>query len=414
MRGTKTEGATQMASISPVAYDPLDAVVQQDPYPFYAALRDESPVCFVESLGGFAVSRYDDVRRVMHDDESFSSAAMAALVSRPVEYTTEADEVMRHPVSIIGLDGADHSRLRRIVNRGFTPRRMAELEGEIRRVAGELVATLVAEGGGDVQAGLAVPLPTTVIAELLGVPAGERDAFRRWSEDMVRAVFEPPAAVDRSDLARSSEQMTSWLDAVIETRSANVGEDLISVLLRAEFDGGALTREELTVFVFTLLIAGSITTAYLIGTATELLATNPNLGTAAQRGVIDLASIVDETLRFDAPVQVMFRTTTRDVQLHSTTIPRGATVAALLGSANRDPRAFPQPDRFDPGRAANDHLTFGHGVHYCLGAALARLEARVALDELFRAATRLEFAGTPERVSSLVFRGPTKLPIRLH
>jgi cytochrome P450 len=402
-----------MASVSPVTYDPLDAVVQRDPYPFYRVLRDESPVCFVEALGGFAVSRYDDVRRVMHEDESFSSAAMAQLVSRPVVYTTKADEVVRHPVSIIGLDGADHSRLRRIVNRGFTPRRIAELEGEIRRIAGALVSELVAGGGGDLQAGLAVPLPTTVIAELLGVPADERDTFRRWSEDMVRAVFEPPSAVDRSDLARSSEQMSAWLDDVITTRSTDIGDDLISVLLRAELDGGALTHEELTVFVFTLLIAGSITTAYLIGTATELLATHPQLSKDVQRGAIDTAAVIEETLRFDAPVQIMFRTTTRDVTIDDVTVPQGATIAALLGAANRDPNMFQHPNRFDPNRATTEHLTFGHGVHYCLGAALARIEARIALDELLRAAPHPELAATPDRVTSLVFRGPTKLPLRL-
>jgi cytochrome P450 len=401
-----------MVSGSSVRYDPLAPGVQSDPYAYYVVLRDDAPVCFVEGFGGFAVSRYADVRRVMHDDETFSSAAMAALVARPVEYTTdEADELV-HPVSIIGLDGADHSRLRRIVNRGFTPRRIAEVEAEIRRVARALVAELVVGEVADVQAGLAVPLPTTVIAELLGVPTSERESFRRWSEDMVRAVFEPPIAVDRSELAQSSEQMSAWLDDIIAARTGSVGDDLISVLLRAELDGGALTHEELTVFVFTLLIAGSITTAYLIGTAAELLATRPKLASAVRRGETQIAAVLEETLRFDAPVQVMFRTTTREVDIAGSTIPRGATVAALLGSANRDPRAFPNPDRFDPDRDATEHLTFGHGVHYCLGAALARIEARVALDELVRAAPRLQLADTPERVSSLVFRGPTNLPLR--
>jgi cytochrome P450 len=403
-----------MTSISSAQYDPLDSRVQRDPYPYYAVLREDAPACFVEALGGFAVSRYADVRRVMHDDAVFSSAAMAALVSRPVEYTTDDADELHHPVSMIGLDGIDHSRLRRIVNRGFTPRRIEELEAEIRRVAGALVAELVARGIGDLQAGLAVPLPTIVIAELLGVPTAARESFRRWSEDMVRAVFEPPSAVDRSDLARSSEQMSAWLDDVIANRTTSTADDLISVLLRAELDGGALTHEELTVFVFTLLIAGSITTAYLIGSAAELLATQPELLPALRQGEIAIAAVVEETLRFDAPVQIMFRTTTQDVDIAGTTVPCGATVAALLGSANRDPRSFSNPDRFDPRRDATEHLTFGHGVHYCLGAALARIEARVALDELLRQAPRLELAGSPQRVTSLVFRGPTNLPLQYY
>jgi len=228
----------------------------------------------------------------------------------------------------------------------------------------------------------------------------------------VRGVFEPLTELDQADIAQSGEEMGAWLDGVIDARAARTGDDLISVLLRAEEDGGALTHDELTVFVFTLMIAGSITTAYLIGTAADMLAHDAELLGAVRGDPSRLGALVEETLRYDAPVQIMFRTATRDVEIAGTTIPRGATVAALLGSANRDDRMFTDPDRFDLSRESPDHLSFGHGAHFCLGAALARLEARVVLEELLAGAPELAPAGAAEHVSSMVFRGPTRLPLR--
>ena len=185
------------------------------------------------------------------------------------------DEAAAFPVSIIGTDGDTHTRLRLIVNRGFTPKRIARLEDRVRHIARGLVDDLVDREVGDLQAGLAVPLPTIVIAEMLGVATEQRDDFRRWSEHMVSAVFEPLGASEQAEVARSGEQMGDWLDAVIAARAGAPGDDLISVLLRAEAEGGALTHDELHVFVFTLLVAGSITTAYLIGNATHILARDP-------------------------------------------------------------------------------------------------------------------------------------------
>jgi cytochrome P450 len=399
-----------MTSHTSLAYDPLAEAVQRDPYPFYAALRADAPVAYVESLQAYAVSRHADVRRVMHDHETFSSEAMAALVSRPGEYAAESrSDASVLPVSIVGADGDAHTRLRSIVNRAFTPKRIGVIEDDIRRVARDLVDALVAGESGDVQSGLAVPLPTIVIATMLGIPPERRDDFRRWSEDMVRAVFEPLDVADQVRVSQSGDEMGDFLDEVIATRSHGSGDDMISLLLRAEAGQSALTRDEMKVFVFTLLVAGSITTAYLIGTTAQLLAGDPELLTRARDGAI--SALVEETLRFDTPVQLMFRTATTAVEIASTTIPRGATVLALLGSANRDATVFAEPDRFDPDRDATEHLSFGHGVHFCLGAALARLEARVALEELVARAPRFSRAGEVERVSSIVFRGPTRLPV---
>jgi cytochrome P450 len=403
-----------MTSGLSVAYDPMSPAVQADPYPVYAQLRRSTPVLYVESLDAYAVSRHADVARVMHDHDTFSSGAMAALVSRPVELTAEQGPSSdRDPfgMSIIGTDGDAHARLRLIVNRGFTPRRMAEQEREIRMIAGSFVDDFVERGGGDLQSSVAVPFPTAVIASLLGVDPDQRDDFRRWSEHMVIAVFEPNTTAHQDDIARSSEEMGRWLDEVIAVRSRALGDDLISVLLRAELEGGALTPEELRTFVFTLLVAGSITTAYLIGRSVIALMCEPGLLERAREDAELIPGIVEETLRFDAPVQMMFRTTTVPVQIAGTDVPAGATVLPLIGAANRDESAFPAPDRFDPARNSRDHLTFGHGAHFCLGAALARLEARILVEQLLARAPTLEAAGEPEHVTSLVFRGPTRLPI---
>ena len=398
-----------------VAYDPFAAEVQSDPNPFYAALRREAPVYYVESLDAYAVSRYDDVRRVIHDHTTYSSEAMAALVSRPVEIGRDGDEFdlpREEAISIVGLDGADHMRLRTIVNRGFTPRRIGLLEDEMRRIARPYVEALVANGGGDLMAGFAVPFPTVVIAEILGVDPARRADFRRWSEHMVLAVFEPMSAEQRDAVLVSGNEMGAYLDVVFAERLGSTEEDMVSLLLRAELEGGALTRQELGVFVATLLVAGSITTAYLIGSAVMQLAQEPRLLGAVRADPTLIGAVVEETLRHQSPIQMMFRTATSAIDIAGTTIPNNATVLALLGSANRDEQMFTNPDSFDIRRPVGESLSFGHGVHYCLGAALARLEASVALQELLRATAVLEPAGTMERITSLVFRGPTTLPLR--
>jgi cytochrome P450 len=286
------------------------------------------------------------------------------------------------------------------------------MEVETRALARDFVQQLVIAGTGDLQAGLSVPFPIAVIAALLGVDPDRRADFRRWSEQMVIAVFEPDSAHEQDEITRSNEQMGEWIEGVIAERTGRLGDDLVSVLLRAELEGGALSAEELRVFVITLLVAGSITTAYLIGSVAIALSRDPALQARARTEPGFVARIVDESLRHDTPVQMMFRTATEEVEIAGVTIPPGATVVPLIGSANRDERVFPDPDRFDPGRDTSEHLSFGHGVHFCLGAALAKLEARIAIEELLAVAPRLELAGEAETVTSLVFRGPTRLPLR--
>jgi cytochrome P450 len=399
--------------VSAVSYHPLSPAVLADPYPTYAELRADAPVSRVEDLDLWVVSRHADVRRVLHDARTFSSAAMAAAVARPMEYGDEP-HTLEDPVSIIGTDGPTHARLRGLLNRGFTPRRIGALEPRIREIARGLLDDMVAAGPVvELQCAYAIPLPVIVIAELLGVGTDRRADFRRWSEAMVLGVFEQPDAAEQQDVARCGREMGEWLDGVIADRIAHPGPDLISALLAAEHEGSALSHDELVVFVFTLLVAGSSTTTYLIGNGVLALFDAPECREAVGTDPAVIPGLVEEVLRWDAPTQLMLRTALSDVEIAGTTIPAGATVAALLGSANRDEAVFAEPDRLDPRRDTRDHLAFGHGAHYCLGAALARLEARVAFEELLGRAAALEPTGAARRVESLVFRGPVSLPVRL-
>jgi cytochrome P450 len=405
------------STVTTYRYDPMAVDVQANPYPYYEMLRRDAPVIHVPELDLWFVSRYDDVRRVMHDNVAFSSQAMAAAVTRPNDMAKEAglaDEADPGTVSIVGTDGAMHSRLRGIVNRGFTPRRIAGLEPEIRAMARTYVDAFVDAGGGDLQSAIAVPFPIDVIAALLGVDAERRADFRRWSEYLVRAVFDQPDADEQQRMLESGVEMTEWLDNEIASRTDRAGDDFISVLMRAEQEGGALDHDELTVFVFTLLVAGSITTAYLLGNAVLALLDRPHVLDAVRADPSLVPALVEETLRFDAPTQLMLRTATADLEIAGTRIPKGANLAPLLGSANRDDSMFPLPGVFDPGRRPAEHLAFGHGVHFCLGAALARIEARVVFEELFARVGAIAPAGPCERVQSLVFRGPKSLPVAVH
>ncbi len=390
-------------------YRPLDPAVVANPYPYYAALRRDAPVHHLADLDFWFVSRHRDVTNVLADAGTFTSEAMAALVVRPGGFGASDEPT---PVSIVGTDGEYHSRLRRIVNRGFTPRRIAELESNLRDTARQLVDVIVEREQTELLADLAVPLPVIAIAELLGVDPGERDEFRRWSNAMIVAVFERPDARQSEEIAGCLLAMEEWVDRVLAGNAGPNAKDLVSVLMRAENDE-ALTRPELITFLFTLLVAGSVTTTHLIANAMIALHASPEALETLQRCPERTAAAVEEALRFDPPFQLGFRTAAHDVVVAGTTIPGGATVVPAIGAANRDERVYADPDRFDVHRAPRDHLAFGHGPHFCLGAALARLEARVALEELLARVSSVEITSPVEYLDSLVFRGPKRLDMAL-
>jgi len=404
-------------------YDPFDPGLHEDPYPLYALLRDESPVHHEPDLDLWVLTRFADVWDAVHDPSTFSSKDATSLQD-PRTSDLDADaldaagvdvDALRRGMSevapmILMLDPPRHDQLRSLVKRAFTPRRIAELEPRIRELAADLLEELVPQGRVDLAADFAGAIPTIVIAELLGVPAADRHDFRRWANDLVAVDFNSSELAVQAMAAFAS--LWHYFSDILRARAVTPGDDLVSALLAAEIDGKRLERNELLGFCILLLLAGTETTSNLIANAAVLLAEHPEQRRTLRRDPGAIPAAIEEFLRFDSPVQALGRRTTRPVELHGVTVPAGAQVALVFGSANRDPREFEEPDRFDISRRSDRHLAFGHGIHYCLGASLARLEARVAFEELLARAPdwRLGPDG-PDRIRSGQIRGCRSLPI---
>ena len=391
-------------------YNPFDREVIRDPYPTYARLRREAPVCRTP-LGFAAVSRYEDVLEVLRRPDAFSSSALADLI-QGVKALSPED--LGQGETLLGSDPPVHTRLRKIVNRAFTPRRIASLEPRIRAIAEGLVAGIPGGSVCDLMAALAVPLPVTVIAEILGIDPERREDFKRWSEEILAAVPGAPTPELRARLERSFLERAAYLEEVVEDRKRCPRDDVISALVQAEQEGGAMTEDEVGDFIVLLLVAGNETTTNLIGNALLAALGHPHL---LETIVLDLSlvpALVEETLRYDSPVQLTFRRAREDVELAGEKVREGEVVGLLLGSANRDERHFPDPDRFDLVRERAAHLAFGFGTHFCLVATLARLEARVALEALLSRFRRFELVDREiERAPSLITRGAKALLLRV-
>jgi cytochrome P450 len=346
----------------------------------------------------FVLSRHADLREAIRDPLGFSSAQGVV----PSGFLPE------HPTLIV-MDGPAHTAMRNAVGRAFTPRRIEALAPRIREIARGLVDALPPSGEVDAFAAFTDPLPLLVMAELLGVDASERPMFKRCGDAIVYASDSPPEVLQAAE-----EELTAYLREVFADRRRAPRDDLISVLLHASPEGGALSEVDLLGLCFLLLVAGTETTTSALGNALLLLDEHRD---ARARIVADpglLPGAREEVLRFDPPVQGLSRVTTRDVTLHGRTIPKGARVHLLFAAANRDPRAFSDPERFDIERRDNHHLAFGFGVHFCLGASLARMELRIGLEEWLRRAP--DFAvqrDGVERLRSDTNRGFRRLPVTL-
>ena len=412
-----------------ISFDPLRDVARPDPYPLYRALRDEAPVHRAPGSGHYCVSRYDDVQHVLRSPELFSSRAMLTVLvpggtdgelpltprllwfSARLMWKARLNPfLLRRNPSLISSDGARHDRLRAIVNRGFTPRRIAAWEQRAREVVAACVAKLDRGETFDLVHDLAIPLPVTVIAEMLGIEPARRLDFKSWSDAIISGATGAgranPFAPER--LAKFDEALT-YLGEIARARKRAPADDLISAIVSGEKDD-ALSPQDAIQFVFLLLVAGNETTTNLIGNATNALLDHPAQLARLAADPALIPDAIEEALRFDSPVQLVFRTATADTEVAGTRIPKAATVAVLIASANRDERRFPEPDRFDIARKPQGHLGFGFGQHFCLGASLARLEARVALEALApRLAALRKRDPQPPRLESFLVRGPAQL-----
>jgi cytochrome P450 len=372
-----------------------------DPEPALARLRVESPVHWYEPGKFWALTRHADVLTVSRDPELFCSSG-GVLMNDRERNVMAAD-------SILYVDPPVHNRYRKLVSRGFTARRVAALEEQVRRIARELLAEIDPAAEVDLVDALAAPLPLLVIAELLGVPRSDREQFRVWSD----AVMEAANEITDANALLALELM-EYFDAALQARVMAPQDDLLTVLVTAEVDGERLTKEEQLGFCMTLLVAGNETTRSAISGGLVALAEHPDQRArlAADPGL--LLPAAEEVLRWITPIAAMARTATSDTLLGGQQIGAGDYLVMVYLSANRDEQVFgPTADRFDIAREANPHLTFGIGEHFCLGASLARLETKVFFDELLARFPSYAVTGPVERVPSTLMRQLRQVPVRL-
>ena len=372
---------------------------RRDPYPLYEQIRSTSPVLREPQSGLWMLFDYESVKRALTDHVTFSSR------HGPAEW-------------MIFLDPPRHSKLRGLISQAFTPRSISNLEPRIGELSRRLLESVVEQGEMDVAEDFAVPLPMAVIAEMLGVPVADRPRFIKWNDAILKMSYTVGATgpVDAivQDFRAATAEMNDYLAELLPKRRRSPKDDLLTRLVQAELDGERLTQADILGFFQLLLLAGSETTTNLINNAILCLMENREQLARLSATPKLLPSAIEEVLRYRSPLQWMFRLTTREVQMNGQTIPAGRLVLAMIGSANRDPAQFPAANRFDISRDPNPHLAFGHGIHFCLGAALARLEARIALTEFF---TRVKDFGPTDGEpwqprQGLHVHGPSRLPIR--
>jgi len=384
-------------------FDPYAWEFHEDPYPTYRWLRDEAPFYRNEEIGFVALSRHDDVLAAFKDTEHFSNARGVAL-----EQSSQGDP--SETASFLAMDPPRHDVMRGLVARGFTPRRVMDLEPRIREIATEHVDRFVEQGRCDFIQDFAGLLPMDVISEMLGVVRADRDMLRRWAdtllhrEDGVREI--PKEGIE------AALNIIVYFQDLVGERKKRRAEDLTSALLDVQVDGVGLTDKEVISFLFLMVIAGNETTTKLLGNAAWWLWKHP-----AQRALVraDAALVpawVEETLRFDGSTQLLARTVRGEVELHGQKVRDGERAVLLIGAANRDERVFPDPDAYDLRRDTSAHLAFGKGTHFCMGASLARLEGRIALEEVQRRFPDFEIdASRAARVHSVNVRGFASLPM---
>jgi cytochrome P450 len=396
-------------------FDPWSPAFVADPYPAYAELRAGGRAHWYEPSGQWLIPHYQDVNALLRD-RRLGRTYLHRFTHEEFGRTAPPPEHDPFHVlnghGLLDLEAPDHTRIRRLVSKAFTFRTVERLAPTVQRLAGELVEGLLADGGGDLIAKVAEPLPVAVIAEMLGIPAGDRSLLRPWSADIVGMFELNPTEEAARRAVRASLDFSAYLRELIAERRQSPGEDLISALIAAYEEGDRLSEQEMISTCVLLLNAGHEATVNTTGNGWWSLFRHPGQ-LAALRDAPDvlLSTAVEELMRFDTPLQMFERWVLDDIEVGGTLIPRGSEVALLYGSANRDPARFPDPDRLDLSRADNPHITFGAGIHYCLGAPLARLELEASFGTLLRRAPGLRLEAEPEWNPGYVIRGLRELRV---
>ena len=376
-------------------FNPLDPETVECPYPFYAAMRREAPVYQVPGAGFFIVSRYQDMKTVLLDTHTFTSKTGPGVRKEPPKEVVDILSQGWLPVdTLLTNDPPAHRRYRGLVNKAFTPRRVAVIEPSVRAIANDLVDAFIADGRVELVGQFAVPLPLTVIANALGVPPADQAHFKRWSDDAVAPLGGMITPERELECARSTVEFQRYFAAKLDERRTAPQDDILTDLINARLEGETpLDTAEMLSILQQLLVAGNETTTNLIASAMLLLLQNPQQLAAVCTDHSLIPNCVEEALRCESPVQGLFRMARLDTELGGVKIPAGSRLVLMYASANRDDQEFPQAERFEVCRAnAKDHVAFGAGIHYCLGAPLARLEATVAFETLLGRLQHLRLA----------------------
>jgi cytochrome P450 len=393
-------------------FDPWSPAFVAYPYDAYAALREGPPVTWFEPTRQWLIPRYEDVNALLRDrrlGRTYLHMATHEEMGRPPD--PDHLEPFWHLIrnGMLDLEPPDHTRLRRLVSSAFTPRRVAALKPTVERLAEGLAAALVAKGGGDLIAEVAEPLPVTVIAELLGVPAADRPLLRPWSADIC-GMYELNPSREAADTAvRACVEFSEYLRGLARLRKRTPRNDLVTALGQVE----GLSEDELIGTCVLLLNAGHEATVNVTGNGWWALFRNPGQLADLREDLGLLDTAVEELMRYDTPLQMFERWVLEDITLHGVDIPRGSEVALLFGSANHDPSVFGEPAKLDLSRRENPHISFGAGIHYCLGAPLARIELIASFGALLKAAPNLRLMGEPEWKPGYIIRGLEALTVEV-
>jgi cytochrome P450 len=402
---------------TPVAYDPLAPEIAADPYPAQEAIRKEAPMYWLEKYGHWIATTYDVCQEIARDTERWSMRGGQQVTQ---QNPPEVQEIYRKAIprvdTLLSADPPEHTRYRSLINRALSARRIAALEGRIREITDELIDAFPANGEVEFVSAFSYPLPVNVIAELLGAPKSDADRFKKWSDDSVAVLSAHLTLEERIAASKSQTEFWDYLADQLTQRRANPRDDLLGALASARLDDGReLTIPEMVSMASQMLTAGHETTTKLLGSAMLLLLDRPEEVQAVKDDPARAANVVEECLRMEAPVQGLFRNAKVDVEIGGVTVKAGQRVQLLYASANRDESVFENPHEFRGDRPnAKDHLSFSTGVHYCIGAPLARLEGRVALQHLFRRLPNLRIdREKPIRYEPHYFlRGPKELHLR--
>ncbi|MFI9250337.1 cytochrome P450 [Streptomyces sp. NPDC053069] len=406
-----------MAGSHDLGFDPWDPAFLADPYPAYAELRARGRVIRYEPTDQWLVPHHADVSALLRDRR----------LGRTYQHRFSHEEFGRTPPppehepfhtlndhGMLDLEPPDHTRIRRLVSKAFTPRTVERLKPYVDGLAGELVGALVRNGGGDLLTDVAEPLPVAVIAEMLGIPEADRAQLRPWSADICGMYELNPSEATAAKAVRASVEFSEYLRELIAARRKEPGDDLVSGLIAAhDEDDDRLTEQEMISTAVLLLNAGHEATVNATVNGWWALFRNPGQLAALRADHSLIPSAIEELMRYDTPLQLFERWVLDDIEIDGTTIPRGAEIAMLFGSANHDPAVFTDPDRLDLTRTDNPHISFSAGIHYCIGAPLARIELAASMSALLQQAPTLTLAAEPQRKPNFVIRGLEGLSVEV-